>query len=83
MNMLRVLDPDDALEAARRIKKKLSGNVRSVVYLEEHQKSNGKRRVIINGEVYASINKAADACRVSAFTMRKWIECGKATFAES
>ncbi len=82
MNMLRVLSPEDALDAARKLKKKLSRNVRSVIYLEEHQKSSGKRGVICEGEVYDSIRSAASANKVSSFTMTKWIESGKAAYAE-
>ena len=83
MNMLRVLAPEDAIEAARRLKKKLSSNVRSVIYLEAHQKSSGKRSVVCDGEVYDSIRRAATANKVSSFTMTKWIESGRASFVES
>ena len=80
MNMLRVLSPESALEAARRLKKKLT--VRSVIYTEEQQKSSGKRAVICDGEIYDSIRRAATANRVSSFTMTKWIEAGKAAYVE-
>lgn len=90
MKMLRCLPPTtlgDAapLDAARRLKAQLPS--RSHIVMAEPRTlfggvRGGSREVEVQGVRYGSIRKAARAHRVTPFTMHKWLEEGRAAYAD-
>lgn len=87
VNMLRCLPPTTlgdatALDAARRCREKLKEQIRENIFMREAPKGNGKRAIVVNGVRYGSIRRAAFAHSIAAGTMIKWLEEGKARYAE-
>ena len=81
MKMLLALGDPSALEAARRVKAKHP--VRKHVFMDADQReSNAQRAVIIDGVRYASMRKAAEAVKRSCACISKWVESGRAAYAE-
>ena len=81
--ILRCLPPTTlgdaaALDAARKLKRKLPSRIHIGFAEEERTDVGHKKRVEIEGTVYESMNEAARAYRVSPFAITKWLEKGKA-----
>ena len=81
MKMLLALDDTAALAAARKLKAKCE--VRKHIFMDADQReSNAQRAVVVDGVRYPSMRKAAAAHNRSCECLRKWIERGKAEYAE-
>lgn len=87
ISLLRCLPPTTlgdatALDAARRLKRELPWRIHRGMPEEPRENCGHKRAVIVQGEIYKSIRKAAEAHKVSNFTMHKWLQSGKASYFE-
>ena len=87
LTMLRCLPPTTlgdatALDAARRLKMLLPSR-KHVAFDEEPRTGMGyKRPVMVAGTVYESIRQAANAHKVAPSRVHKWLEEGKAYYAD-
>ena len=71
-----------ALDAARKLRRELPSKLHLFMTDEPRPKTGAKRPVKVAGEIYPSVRSAADGQRVTAFTMLKWLESGKAVYAD-
>lgn len=78
----RLLSPLDALAAARRLRERLPSRKHIFMDSDHSNRGNGKRAVMIAGVRYASMRKASEAHKRSCACIAKWLELGKATYAE-
>ena len=78
----RLMNPQDAIAAARRLKAKFKPRNHIVMADEKSNKFHGRQAILINGHRYPSLRAAARAHSTSPATVTKWLEIGKANYAE-
>jgi len=78
----RLLRPIEALQAAKRLKAILPVRKRNLFAVDQGEKRNKKRPVIIKGIRYPSLRRAANAHSVAGSIMLGWLASGKAKYAE-